>query len=118
MDSACHLAGGTGGRFTLSATDMAANFQAVKAQANLASASANDSLLLIEPVQDDVLSSAVAGAHGGGEIFPTASANPATNQCTAAIARWISIKVTDQSDPRCGICATVTPVTNTMTCGY
>jgi hypothetical protein len=113
MDSTCHLAGGTGGRFTLSATDMGANFQSVKAQVNLASADANESLLLIEPTQDDVLPSAVAGPHGGGEIFPTLS-----NQCGAALSRWIGIKVTSQADARCGICASVTPVTNTMACGY
>jgi len=114
MDAACHLEGGTGGRFTLSATDMDANFQAVKAQVNIVSGNPRDSLLLIEPVQDDVLSSAVAGAHGGGEIFPVASDNPAVNQCTAAIFRWINTRVADQLDPQCGSCGVV----NTTNCGY
>lgn len=117
MDSNCHAPGGNGGRFTLGA-DAGANFLAASSLVNTASSDPNASLLLIEPVQDDVLASAVAGTHGGGEIFPTASSNPATNQCTAAISRWISIKVADQTDPRCGVCGGVTPVSNTMSCGY
>ena len=118
MDSNCHVAGGNGGRFTLG-SDMDANYLAASSLVNMASSDPNASLLLIEPVQDDVLPSAVAGTHGGGEIFPVASSDPATNQCTAAISRWISIRVPDQTtDPRCGVCDTVTPVTNTMSCGY
>jgi hypothetical protein len=114
MDAACHLQGGSGGRFTLSATDMDANFQAVLAQVNLASPNAQESLLLIEPVQDSVLPSAVAGAHGGGELFPVASSDPAVNQCTAALSRWISTRVDSQTSPLCGSC----PPPNTTNCGY
>src|SRR5206468_1609337 len=91
MDSNCHAAGGNGGRFTLGA-DVNANFQAAKNLVNLANPA--ESLILVEPTQDDVAPSAVAGTHGGGEIFPTLDIYPGgSNQCTRAISRWISIQV-------------------------
>jgi len=107
-DSTCHVAGGSGGRFSLGADDNA-NFQAVK---NLISmTSPQDSLILVEPTQDDVAPSAVAGTHGGGEIFPSRS-----DPCYSAISDWISNQVLTQNSSSCGLC---TPVSNTMaSCGY
>lgn len=119
MDAGCHLQTDpgsglpppNGGSFTLHPTDMAANFEAVKRQIRIGSSTAIDSRLLVEPTQDNVLPVAGAGSHGGGEIFPNT-----TNACSVAIQRWISIS----ADPpgNCGVCATATPVANTMFCGY
>jgi hypothetical protein len=103
MDGNCHAQGGSGGRFTLG-PDNAANFRAASNLINLASPS--DSLLLVEPTNDAVAPSAVAGTHGGGNIFPTTS-----DQCYAAISAWIS-----NNGGSCGLC---TQVANpTTTCGY
>jgi len=108
MDGNCHAPGGSGGRFSLG-TDIDANFQAAKSLINMTSP--QDSLLLVEPTQDDVAPSAVAGTHGGGEIFPSRS-----DACYLAISNWISNQVLTQSSPACGLC---TPPSNTMTsCGY
>ena len=109
MDSNCHVAGGNGGRFTLG-SDVTANFRAVKSNfVNFAST--HDSLILVEPTQDDVSPSAAAGPHGGGEIFPSRS-----NACYVAIHNWISNQVTSQSSATCGLCP---QVVNTSTdCGY
>lgn len=108
MDSNCHVNGGSGGRFTLGA-DNNANFQAVKNLINMTSP--QDSLLLVEPTQDNVAPSAVAGTHGGGEIFPSRS-----DACYTTISNWISNQVLTQTSSSCGLC---TPVSNTMTsCGY
>jgi len=106
MDSACHVAGGSGGRFTLG-TDNNANFQAIKNLVNMTSPP--DSLLLVEPTQDDVAPSAVAGTHGGGEIFPSRS-----DGCYVAISNWISNQVLTQTSSSCGLC---TPPSMTS-CGY
>lgn len=108
MDSNCHAPGGNGGRFTLG-PDNDANFQAVKNLITLTSPS--DSLLLVEPTQDDVAPSAVAAFHGGGEIFPSTS-----DACYVALNSWIGNQVTSQSSPVCGLC---TPIANTFaSCGY
>ena len=109
MDGNCHVAGGNGGRFTLG-SDVSANFEAVKSNfVNFAST--HESLILVEPTQDDVSPSAAAGSHGGGEIFPSRS-----DACYLAIHNWISNQVTSQSSATCGLCA---QVVNTFTdCGY
>ena len=107
-DSNCHVAGGNGGRFTLGA-DNNANFQAVKTLVNMTSP--QDSPVLVEPTQDDVAPSAVAGTHGGGEIFPSRS-----DACYMAISNWISNQVLTQTSSSCGLC---TALSNTATsCGY
>lgn len=101
-DSNCHVAGGTGGRFTIGA-DSTANMQAVLNLVNFASP--GDSLILVEPTQDDIAPSAVAGTHGGGEIFGSLG-----NACYQAIHGWIT------AGSNCGVC---TAVANTFTsCSY
>lgn len=106
MDSNCHAPGGNGGRFTLG-SDNSANFLVVKSFVDFTSP--HDSLLLVEPTQDDVSPSAVAAFHGGGEIFPSRS-----DLCYAAVQGWISNQVVDQS--ACGVC---TPIASTFaSCGY
>lgn len=108
MDSNCHAPGGNGGRFTLGA-DNDANFLVVKSFVNFTGP--HDSLLLVEPTQDDVSPSAVAAFHGGGEIFPSRS-----DACYVAIYSWINNQVVDQSSPACGLC---TPIASTFaSCGY
>lgn len=108
MDSNCHVSGGNGGRFTLGSNNDA-NYQAVKNLINLTNA--DDSLLLVEPTADSASPSAVAGTHGGGEIFPSRS-----DACYVKIRSWIANQVVDQSSPACGLC---TPIANTFTsCGY
>ncbi len=108
MDGNCHAAGGSGGRFTLGA-DVNANFLAAKSMTDLGNA--DESLLLVEPTQDDVAPSAAAGTHGGGEIFPTKS-----DACYVALRTWINNQVPNQSSANCGLC---TPIANTFTsCGY
>ena len=109
MDASCHVAGGNGGRFTLGA-DVTANFEAVKSNfVNFASP--HESLILVEPTLDSVSPSAVAGFHGGGDIFPSRS-----DACYVAIHNWISNQVVDQSSAACGLCA---PIADTFaSCGY
>jgi len=107
-DGNCHAPGGNGGRFTLG-SDVNANF--LVAQNFIDFTNPDDSLLLVEPTQDDVSPSAVAAFHGGGEIFPSKS-----DACYVAIRSWISRQVTDQNSQVCGTC---TPVASTITsCGY
>jgi hypothetical protein len=109
MDGNCHVAGGNGGRFTLGA-DVSANFEAVKSNfVNFAST--HESLILVEPTQDDVSPSAAAAFHGGGEIFPSRS-----DACYVAIHDWMSNQVVNQSSAACGLCA---PIADTFaSCGY
>ncbi len=108
MDSNCHVAGGSGGRFSLG-SDVSANFRAAKNLVNLTNPS--DSLLLVEPTQDDVAPSAVAGTHGGGEIFPSKG-----DACYLAISNWVRNQVPDQTSLACGSCA---PIASTFaSCGY
>jgi hypothetical protein len=107
-DGNCHAAGGSGGRFSLG-SDVNANFLAAKNFINLTSP--DDSVLLVEPTQDDVAPSAGAGTHGGGEIFPSRS-----DACYLAIRNWASNQVADQTSPACGTC---TPIASTFaSCGY
>lgn len=107
-DGNCHAPGGNGGRFALGSDDNA-NFLVVKNFVNFTSP--DDSLVLVEPTQDDVAPSAVAAFHGGGEIFPSKS-----DACYVAIRSWISNQVTDQASPACGTC---TPIADTFaSCGY
>jgi hypothetical protein len=109
MDGNCHVSGGNGGRFTLG-PDVAANFEAVKSNF-VDFTSTHDSLILVEPTQDDVSPSAAAAFHGGGEIFPSRS-----DACYAAIHDWISNQVVNQSSASCGLCA---PIADTFAdCGY
>jgi hypothetical protein len=107
-DGNCHAPGGNGGRFTLGA-DNSANFLVVK---NFVSfTNPDDSLLLVEPTQDDVSPSAVAAFHGGGEIFPSRS-----DACYVAVHNWINNQVLDQTSAACGLC---TPIASTIaSCGY
>ncbi len=107
-DGNCHAVGGNGGRFTLGA-DNTVNFSVVKNFVNFTSP--HDSLLLVEPTQDDVSPSPVAAFHGGGEIFPSR-----TDACYLAIYNWISNQIPDASTT--GSCG-CTPIANTFTsCGY
>ena len=107
-DGNCHAPGGVGGRFTLG-SDNTANQAAVSSFVNFTSP--HDSLVLVEPVQDDLSPSAVAALHGGGEIFPSRN-----DACYLAIYNWINNQVVNQTSAACGLCA---PVANTFTsCGY
>lgn len=105
-DGNCHAPGGNGGRFTLGA-DNDANLLAIQNFVNFTNP--DDSLVLVEPTQDDVSPSAVAAFHGGGEIFPSKS-----DACYVVIRTWINNQVTDQA--ACGAC---TAIADTFTsCGY
>ena len=107
-DSNCHAVGGNGGRFTLGA-DNSVNFLVAKSFVNFTSP--HDSLLLVEPTQDDVSPSTVAAFHGGGEIFPSR-----TDACYLTIYNWISNQIPNQSTT--GACG-CTPVASTFaSCGY
>ena len=107
-DSNCHAVGGNGGRFTLG-TDNSVNFLVAKSFVNFTSP--HDSLLLVEPTQDDVSPSTVAAFHGGGEIFPSR-----TDACYLTIYNWISNQIPNQSTT--GACG-CTPVASTFaSCGY
>lgn len=107
-DGNCHAQGGSGGRFSLGA-DITANFNAAKNFVNFTNP--RESLLLVEPTQDDVAPSAAAGTHGGGEIFPSTG-----DACYLAIYNWINKQIPDpNSTATCG-CA---PVADTFaSCGY
>ena len=107
-DGNCHAAGGNGGRFTLGAYS-AANFLVAKNFVNFTGP--HDSLLLVEPAQDDVSPSPVAAFHGGGEIFPSR-----TDACYLSIFDWISTQIPDQNTTAACGC---TPVADTFaSCGY
>jgi hypothetical protein len=104
MNSTCHLAGGNGGRFTLSATDFNADMQVVTTLSDLANPPASP--VLIKPAEEVT--------HGGGHVFSGRS-----DSCYLAISTWISNQVDPNlgdASPFCGHC---TPVANTLTgCGF
>jgi len=104
MDSTCHLAGGNGGRFTLSATDVNADKQVVTTLADLANP--HSSPVLVKPAEEVT--------HGGGRVFSGRS-----DSCYLAIYDWINTRADPalgDASPSCGRC---TPVANTSTsCGF
>lgn len=104
MNSTCHLAGGNGGRFTLSATNVNADMQVVQTLSDLGNP--HSSPVLIKPAQEVT--------HGGGQVFSGRSDN-----CYLAIYTWISTQVDPalgDASPSCGQCI---PVANTFTsCGF
>jgi len=104
MDSTCHLAGGNGGRFTLSATDQNADMQVVETLADFGDP--HSSPVLRKPVEEV--------AHGGGRVLSGRADN-----CYLAIYNWITNQVDPalgDTSPSCGLC---TPVANTSTgCGF
>jgi hypothetical protein len=104
MNSTCHLAGGNGGRFTLSATDVNADMQVVQTLSDLGNP--HGSPVLIKPA-DEV-------THGGGHVFSGRS-----DSCYLAIFNWISNQVDPalgDASPACGQCV---PIANTSTsCGF
>lgn len=94
MDSTCHLAGGNGGRFTLSATDVSADMQVVQTLSDLGNPF--NSPVLMKPAEEVT--------HGGGHVFKDRS-----DPCYVAIYDWIR-----QQDPaKCGKCQPVS-----TTCGF
>ena len=104
MDSTCHLAGGNGGRFTLSATDVNADKQVVMTLADLGNP--HNSPVLVKPAEEVT--------HGGGRVLSGRG-----DSCYLAIFNWISNQVDPalgDASPSCGQCA---PVANTSTgCGF
>lgn len=113
MDGNCHAQGGSGGRFTLG-SDNTANFQAAKNLINLGNPS--ESLLLLEPTNDAAAPSAVAGTHGGGNIFPSTS-----DACYVAVRMWIANQFSPPATGSCGACqvtAGASVANPTTTCGY
>jgi len=104
MDSTCHLAGGNGGRFTLSATDTNADMQVVTALSDLGDP--HSSPVLMKPAEEVT--------HGGGRGLSGRG-----DACYLAIYNWISNQVDPalgDTSPSCGLC---TPVANTSTgCGF
>ena len=104
MNSTCHLEGGNGGRFTLSATDVNADQQVVQTLSNLGDP--HSSPVLMKP--------SLEVTHGGGQVFSGQSDN-----CYVTIFTWIKTQVTSglgDADPVCGHC---TPVASTATsCGF
>ncbi len=104
MDSTCHLAGGNGGRFTLSATDANADMQVVKTLADFGNP--RSSPVLMKPAEEVT--------HGGGRVLSGRG-----DRCYLAIFSWISNQVDPalgDASPSCGQC---TPVANTFTgCGF
>ena len=104
MASTCHLAGGNGGRFTLSATDAGADQQVVQTLSDLGNPHASP--VLIKPAEEVT--------HGGGRVFSGRADN-----CYVAIFNWISNQVDPalgDASPACGKCV---PVANTFTsCGF
>jgi hypothetical protein len=102
MNSTCHLAGGNGGRFTLSATDANADMQVVQTLSNLGDP--HSSPVLMKPAEEVT--------HGGGRVFSGRS-----DGCYLAIYNWISNQVDPalgDASPSCGKC---TPVATTS-CGF
>jgi hypothetical protein len=104
MNSTCHLAGGNGGRFTLSPTDVSADQQVVQTLSNLGDA--HSSPVLMKPTEEVT--------HGGGRVFSGRS-----DSCYLAVFNWISNQVDPalgDASPFCGKCV---PVANTATsCGF
>jgi hypothetical protein len=104
MNSTCHLAGGNGGRFTLSPTDVNADQQVVQTLSNLGDP--NSSPVLVKPAEEVT--------HGGGRVF-----NGRSDNCYVAVYSWIKNQVNPalgDADPSCGKCV---PVANTATsCGF
>ena len=104
MDSTCHLAGGNGGRFTLSATDANADMQVVKTLADFGNP--HSSPVLMKPAEEVT--------HGGGRVLSSRG-----DRCYVAIFNWISNQVDPalgDASPACGQCV---PVANTSTgCGF
>lgn len=108
-DSACHVSGGNGGRFTLSFTDMNTNVTAI--MDNFVNFTfVEQSPLLTKPTAGD------AAFHGGDDIFPGTS-----DQCYVAIRTWLAKQVPTRTDGTCGVCTT-TPgafvATPETSCGY
>lgn len=104
MDSTCHLAGGNGGRFTLSPTDLNADMQVVMTLANLGDP--HSSPVLMKPAEEVT--------HGGGRVLAGRG-----DSCYLAIYNWISNQVDPalgDTSPSCGQCAAVA---NTFaSCGF
>jgi hypothetical protein len=104
MDSTCHLAGGNGGRFTLSATDLNANMQVAKTLADLEDP--HNSPILMKPAEEVT--------HGGGRVL-----SGRNDSCYGAIYTWINTKADPtlgDASASCGLC---TPVATTSTsCGF
>jgi hypothetical protein len=104
MDSTCHLAGGNGGRFTLSATDLNADMQVVKTLSDLANP--HNSPVLMKPSEEVT--------HGGGRVLSGRG-----DACYLAVFNWISNQVDPalgDTSPACGQCA---PVASTFaSCGF
>lgn len=104
MNSTCHLEGGNGGRFTLSATDVNADMQVVQTLSNLGDP--HSSPVLMKPAEEVT--------HGGGRVFSGRS-----DSCYLAVFNWISNQVDPalgDASPFCGKCV---PVANTATsCGF
>lgn len=104
MDSTCHLAGGNGGRFTLSSTDVNADQQVVQTLSDLGNPHASP--VLMKPAQEVT--------HGGGHVLAGRS-----DGCYLAVFNWISNQVDPalgDASPACGQCV---PVSNTSTgCGF
>ena len=104
MNSTCHLAGGNGGRFTLSATDLNADMQVVQTLSDLGNPHASP--VLAKPAEEVT--------HGGGRVLSGRG-----DSCYLAVFNWISNQVDPalgDASPSCGKCA---PVANTFTsCGF
>ena len=104
MDSTCHLAGGNGGRFTLSATEPDADMQVVRTLADLGNP--HGSPVLMKPSEEVT--------HGGGRVL-----SGRADGCYLAIYNWINNQVDPalgDTSPSCGLC---TPVANPSTsCGF
>ena len=100
----CHLAGGNGGRFTLSPTDVSADMQVVQTLSDLGNP--HSSPVLVKPAQEVT--------HGGGHVFSGRS-----DSCYLAVFDWISNQVDPalgDASPACGKCV---PIANTSTsCGF
>jgi hypothetical protein len=103
-DSACHVSGGNGGRFTLSFTDMDTNVTAI--MDNFVNFTFVDqSPLLAKPTAGD------PAFHGGDDIFPGPS-----DQCYVAIRSWLAKQVPTRTDAACGVCVSV--ANPTASCGF
>jgi hypothetical protein len=104
MNSTCHLAGGNGGRFTLSPTDVSADMQVVQTLSDLGNP--HSSPVLVKPAQEVT--------HGGGHVFSGRS-----DSCYLAVFDWISNQVDPalgDASPACGKCV---PIADTSTsCGF
>jgi hypothetical protein len=102
MNSTCHLAGGNGGRFTLSATDLNANQQVVQTLSDLGNPPASP--VLMKPAEEVT--------HGGGRVLSGRS-----DPCYVAIFNWINTQVDPalgDASPLCGKCVQA----NLAMCGF